>query len=390
MIVILAESATELQNALDAAYEYCKTWGLSVNSTKTKVMIFSKGKIRKKPRLNFGGDNLEIVNEYVYLGATLSCNGSMKAAIDKQIKQANRALYKLRTIAASLNLPIDTQCELYDRMIVPVLTYGCEVWGTKMVDRIELFHRRFMKQLLKLPRSTANSMVYGELGRYSHEGIIIKRMISYWLRVKKGFCSNLAHKMYMFQKAQFDKCGFKSKWLLNIKSSLDSNGFSNLLGCNEVNNSWFLKAMDRRMKDIFLQKWNEEIQTNSLCTNYRLFKKSMDKEDYLTQLPFKQWQKLLKFRCGNHRLPITQERRAHKPEGPSLQLCPLCGTRNLCDELHYVLQCSGLAEERTRLFPNQLNSCPNEHKLEYLFNTTHRSQLQKILKFLEAITCHFT
>ena len=130
-------------------------------------MIFSKGKIREKPRLTIGVDDLEIVNEYVYLGTTLSCNGSMKAAIDKQIKQANRALYKLRTIAASLNLPIDTQCELYDRMIVPVLTYGCEVWGTKMVDRIELFHRRFMKQLLKLPRSTANCMVYGELGRFS-------------------------------------------------------------------------------------------------------------------------------------------------------------------------------------------------------------------------------
>ena len=142
-------------------------------------MIFSNGRIHNKPSLNSRGEKLEVVNEYVYLGTTFSSNGSMKAAIEKQIVQANRALFKLRSIASSLNLSIDTQCELYDRMILPILMYGCEVWGTKMSDRIELFHRRFMKQLLKLPRSTAKCMLYGELGRYSHEGTVVKRMISY-------------------------------------------------------------------------------------------------------------------------------------------------------------------------------------------------------------------
>ena len=391
--VILAESATQLQKALDAAHDYCKHWGLSVNSTKTKIMIFSKGRIRNKPSLNFGGDELEVVNEYVYLGTTFSSNGSMKAAVEKQIAQANRALFKLRTIAASLNLSIDTQCELYDRMILPILLYGCEVWGTKMIDRIELFHRRFMKQLLKLPRSTANCMLYGELGRYSHEGTVVKRMISYWLRVKKGACSNLAHTMYLFQKAQLDsqpQQNPKLNWLLNVKSILDINGFSNILNCNEISKPWILKSLERRVKDIFVQKWNAEMETNSLCTNYRMFKNSHNREPYLTELPFKHSQKLLKFRCGIHKLPITQERQEHKAQGPSLQICPLCGAQSPCDESHYVLHCRGIAEKREKLFPNILNSYPHNHKLEYLFNVTQRPQLFKILKLIEAITSHFS
>ena len=136
-------------------------------------MIFSKGRIRNNP-LNFGGDELEVVNEYVHLGTTFSPNGSMKAAIEKQIVQANLALFKLRTIAFSLNLSIDTQCELYDRMILPILMYGCEVWGTKRIDRIELFHRRFMEQLLKLPDPQENACCMANSGDIVTKALLLK------------------------------------------------------------------------------------------------------------------------------------------------------------------------------------------------------------------------
>ena len=162
--VIPAEAVDQLQKALDADHNYCEIWGLSVNTSKTKVMVFFKGRVRNKPNIKFGTSDIEVVNEYVYLATTFSSNGSMRAAVLKQIAQARRAMFKLRAIAVSLNLPVTTQCELYDRMVGPVLTYGCEVWGTKYIDLIEIFHRRFMRQLLKLPRSTAKCMLYGERG----------------------------------------------------------------------------------------------------------------------------------------------------------------------------------------------------------------------------------
>ena len=370
--VILAESPEQLQKALDAAYEYCQNWGLSVNTSKTKAMVFSRGRVRSKPTIKFGENLLEVVNEYVYLGTTFSSNGSMKAAVQKQIAQANRAMFKLRAIAVSLNLPVKTQCELYDRMIVPVLTYGCEVWGTKHIAKIELFHRRFMRQLLKLPRSTAKCMLHGELGRFNHEGFVAKRMISYWLRLKQGTCGNIAHKLYLFQKGQFGN-GFNSKWLENIKRTLDTNGFSNLFDVGEVNAGFFLKSLERRMSDIYLQQWESEMRTNSLCTNYRIFKTTFEMEHYLTELSAKQWQKLIKFRCGSHKLPVTLSRREHRPEGPSLLTCPLCKRENNCDEYHYVLQCSGMNPHREQLFPELNNTEPNMHKFRSLLSSTFRS-----------------
>ena len=46
--VILAESQEQLQAALNYMYLYCQTWKLQVNPAKTKVVIFSKRKIKEK------------------------------------------------------------------------------------------------------------------------------------------------------------------------------------------------------------------------------------------------------------------------------------------------------------------------------------------------------
>ena len=73
--IVLAESPAELQAALDAVHSYCQEWQLQVNTTKTKVMIFSRGRVKKAPTFLFGSEALEIVHEYTYLGTTFSCNG---------------------------------------------------------------------------------------------------------------------------------------------------------------------------------------------------------------------------------------------------------------------------------------------------------------------------
>ena len=77
-IVVLAESANELQLALNKLNEYCQKWSLSVNVTKTKIVIFSRGKVRKYPRFTLGCNEIEVKDDYVYLGVTFNYNGSFK------------------------------------------------------------------------------------------------------------------------------------------------------------------------------------------------------------------------------------------------------------------------------------------------------------------------
>ena len=47
------------------------------------------------------------------------------------------------------------QCELFDKIIIPICEYGCEVWGFHKAPAIDRVHRQFCKRILH---------VYGELG----------------------------------------------------------------------------------------------------------------------------------------------------------------------------------------------------------------------------------
>ena len=110
--IIMAESPEELQNSLNMVKEYCNAWKLQINVTKTNVVIFSRGKVRNLPSFKYGEDNIEIVDDYVYLGTTLYSNGKMDKAINKQVMQARRALFSMLTKCKKLELPIDQNCDI--------------------------------------------------------------------------------------------------------------------------------------------------------------------------------------------------------------------------------------------------------------------------------------
>lgn len=57
--------------------------------------------------------------------------------------------------------------DLFDKTVVPVLTYGCEVWGTSVTDITLKLQRKFHKMVLQLRQSTPTPMLFGETGNVS-------------------------------------------------------------------------------------------------------------------------------------------------------------------------------------------------------------------------------
>ena len=64
------------------------------------------------------------------------------------------------------NLSIECLLDLFDKIVKPILLYGCEVWGFSDNYVIEKIHLKFCKLILHLKQSTPNFMIYGELGRF--------------------------------------------------------------------------------------------------------------------------------------------------------------------------------------------------------------------------------
>ena len=71
-IILFGNSASELQNSIDILEEYCQKWKLTVNTTKTKVLIFRKdGRLPNGLRFTYNGTEAEIVSRISYLGIGL-------------------------------------------------------------------------------------------------------------------------------------------------------------------------------------------------------------------------------------------------------------------------------------------------------------------------------
>ena len=108
--VIFAESQEELQLALNAMCAYCDIWKLKVNSAKTKVVIFSKGKSKNTPIFHYNDALLEVVEDFSYLGVKFNYNGKFCKTKKHLCDQARRAMFALLKKSRGLKLSITCNC----------------------------------------------------------------------------------------------------------------------------------------------------------------------------------------------------------------------------------------------------------------------------------------
>ena len=70
-------------------------------------------------------------------------NNSFYSTKQHIAEQGTKALYSLLSKAGTLQLPVDIQIELFEKLVKPIRLYGCEVWGFGNVDVIERVQLKF-------------------------------------------------------------------------------------------------------------------------------------------------------------------------------------------------------------------------------------------------------
>ena len=78
----------------------------------------------------------------------------------------------------------------------------------------------------------------------------------------------------------FDNGDYKLPWLEHVFSTLNNLGMTFLWHRQSVSVNVFKKMIKQRIKDQYLQQWNNEMHNNSLCYNYRMFKTDFCFESY--------------------------------------------------------------------------------------------------------------
>ena len=381
--VLFAESEEELQQLLFEFQSYCSRWKLNVTPDKSKIVIFGNRSARRAV-FTLNDQIVEVVDNFKYLGVQFSKSRSFSQTKKHVVSQARKALLGLYRKIRNLDLPIDCQLKLFDNTIVPILTYGSEVWGFGDLSSIEKVHTDFMKYILKVKQSAPHIMLYGELGRLPLYLIIRKRTIKFWSNLMLGKVSKLPYRLYSIIYKDFIDNTYEYPWISNIKSILDNLGMSYIwTSQNPQNSEWLANTVLQKSQDQYVQSWFASVNESSKCVNYRIYKTEHKFENYLITLPPKLRNIFVNYRLCNNKLPIETGRWLNIER--NLRKCTLCNKNNVGDEFHYVFECSAFDLERDINLPFIRKRSANCILFAELFNENNIRKLRRLCKFLQQI-----
>ena len=383
--IIVASSENDLQNSLDKFSDYCQTWKLTVNINKTKILVFGAQKTDSYS-FTLGDQLIENTDKYKYLGIYFSQSRSFLNARKHIVEQAKKAMHLLYSRIYNLNLPIDLQLKLFDHTVLPILTYACEIFSFENVEMIEKVHTSFLRKISHSRQSTPLYMLYAELGRFPLVHIMKTRTIAFWTRILLGKQTKLSYTMYHALQT-YDN--INSKWLDNVRKILCDAGRNDVwVNQNDSIPSNIKFYVKQTLQDQYLQYWRSELTKSSKGINYSLFKDSIQLEPYLLSLPYNLYINMIRFRTGNHRMPIEVGR--WDDSDISDRKCNLCTTNSIGDEFHYLLQCPYFRRDRQRLIPTNFFERPNILKYKKLLSTRDELSLANLGKFVRIIMKQFS
>ena len=209
-------------------------------------------------------------------------------------------MHYLFTKVNNSNLPLDLVLKLFDHTILPILTYGSEVFGFESLEILEKVHTNFLRKISNSRKSTPLQFLYGELGRFPISIVIKSRLISFWNRILVGKSEKFSLKIYKYM-LSLPQGSFKEILISVDRPDLWHNQF-------KITQRNLHKTIKQILIDKFKQSWHDQLQQSNKSKIYNSFKINHEFENYLKALDRREYLPLLKFRTANHLLSLRRYR----------------------------------------------------------------------------------
>ena len=127
-IVLVAKSPGELESMLTDIHLASKPVGLSMNLSKTTVMLNGNA---TTSTVAVDGNTIERVDRFVYLGNTVTQTGDLLPDIKRRIPLVWAAFSKVADVMKSRNASMIIKRKVHNEYVLPVMVYGSESWALK-------------------------------------------------------------------------------------------------------------------------------------------------------------------------------------------------------------------------------------------------------------------
>ena len=126
---MLGGSIQTVKENAEALVVATKEIGLAVNVDKTKYMVMSREQTAGLSHtVKVDNSSVERVEEFKYLGTTLTNQNSIQKEINSRLKLGNACYHSVQNLLSSSLLSKNLKIKICRTIILPVVLYGCETW----------------------------------------------------------------------------------------------------------------------------------------------------------------------------------------------------------------------------------------------------------------------
>jgi len=130
MLIYWGGSVHTVKENAEALVVATKEIGLEVNADKTKYMIMSRDQnAGRSHSMKIDNSSIEMVEEFKYLGTTLTNKNSIQDEIKSRLKVGNAYYYSVQNLLSSSLLSKMLKIKIYRTIILRVVLYWCETWS---------------------------------------------------------------------------------------------------------------------------------------------------------------------------------------------------------------------------------------------------------------------
>ena len=164
---ILADTLDMLVGALETLSTELEPLGLRISWVKTKIQIFNDNLDDAIKSVSVGGNNVDCVHRFTYLGSDISDSASCDPEVNRRIGRACGVMDSLdKGVWRCRYLCRGTKIRVFRSLVLPVLLYGCETWtlNNEMKNRLNVFGTKSLRRILGYRWSdfVSNDRVYKE------------------------------------------------------------------------------------------------------------------------------------------------------------------------------------------------------------------------------------
>ena len=399
-IALISESKEGLQNCLDLLSQFCDNQQLTVNLKKTQVVIFNDrvtaGSRAKYQEFLYKGKALDIVDTYTYLGLvfhryTSSTRKIWSHARNRLLLAAKKSLFAMTHRIHEMKITsVPVICSLFDTLVAPVMSYGCEIWGVdylvSVFEEAEQIHRSFLRRLVGVRKSTPCPILLSEFGRFPLHFQWQRLLLRYYNRLVELPADRLL-KCAFLENVELDQ-GNHACWSRGVHSWIDSmqgpcphwadylhipacapipgvslgrsggafpNGFAEevFVGFYESKYFGWLNSEGSRVKN-FLSMYRCPTSAGYYDINAA---------NYLSRCEVDGAQNrnlIARFRTGSHDLEIENGRWARPPTVRENRKCRCCSLDLVEDEYHFIFDCTLYYQIRGEYYSRLFQDAPRD------------------------------